>query len=283
MARIFALLPPHYDTVRHHARFLAGEAPDSSPWGLDHAAKFGHAVTFSNGHVFGRFACLDVRTWLANLNVAEAARIGLNDVVCVEFGISTESFAITPPRLRTDGPIAAIGGDKHCDWDTVAIAARAFPQCTFRVATIRSVPQLDGLTNTEIGRCNTIAEMNALYDGAHMVIIGLKPNTHASGLTVMLEAVARGVPVVCADEGGLGDYFGDDAVFFFGPDRAFQTVEQAIAGVRADPADALARAQRAQARFVAQGYDSVSWVGRFLKAAEQAPRYRALAPQPTAR
>jgi hypothetical protein len=35
------------------------------------------------------------------------------------------------------------------------------------------------------------------------MIMSLKPNLHASGITVILESIILGVPVVCTDSGGL--------------------------------------------------------------------------------
>jgi glycosyltransferase involved in cell wall biosynthesis len=45
----------------------------------------------------------------------------------------------------------------------------------------------------------------------------LKPNLHASGITVIAEAVALGLPVIAADTGGLRTYFAESEISYFKP------------------------------------------------------------------
>jgi glycosyltransferase involved in cell wall biosynthesis len=46
------------------------------------------------------------------------------------------------------------------------------------------------------------------------VIVSLKPNLHASGITVILESIILGVPVVCTDSGGLRAYFSSSEICY---------------------------------------------------------------------
>jgi glycosyltransferase involved in cell wall biosynthesis len=49
-----------------------------------------------------------------------------------------------------------------------------------------------------------------LYDWADTVVVPLKANLHASGITVLAEAALFGVPAVRSDTGGLRAYFSDE-------------------------------------------------------------------------
>jgi hypothetical protein len=49
---------------------------------------------------------------------------------------------------------------------------------------------------------------------ADIVALTIRPNLHASGITVLQEAAIRGVPVICSNVGGLKAYFSDEEVYF---------------------------------------------------------------------
>ena len=46
------------------------------------------------------------------------------------------------------------------------------------------------------------------------MIMSLKPNLHGSGITVILESIILGVPVVCTDSGGLRAYFSSSEIYY---------------------------------------------------------------------
>ncbi|WP_443798338.1 glycosyltransferase, partial [Burkholderia gladioli] len=49
---------------------------------------------------------------------------------------------------------------------------------------------------------------------ADVIVVPLRPNHHASGITVMLEAAAVGKPMIVSDVGGLRDYFPNDCAAY---------------------------------------------------------------------
>ncbi len=53
-----------------------------------------------------------------------------------------------------------------------------------------------------------------MFDWADLVVVPLKPNLHASGITVIEEAVILGLPVICSHAGGLEAYFSAEEVFY---------------------------------------------------------------------
>ena len=56
----------------------------------------------------------------------------------------------------------------------------------------------------------TAEEVRTLHQWADLVVVPLKPNLHASGLTVVFESISCGVPLICTDTGGLRAYFSQD-------------------------------------------------------------------------
>jgi glycosyltransferase involved in cell wall biosynthesis len=54
------------------------------------------------------------------------------------------------------------------------------------------------------------------------VVVALKPNLHASGITVLQEAAIRGVAIVCTDTGGLRAYFSDKEIYYIPGSNSFE-------------------------------------------------------------
>jgi glycosyltransferase involved in cell wall biosynthesis len=100
-----------------------------------------------------------------------------------------------------------------------------------------------------------------LYDWADIVVVSLKPNLHASGITVVQEAALRGVPVICSDAGGLRAYFSDREVCFV-PAQDKAALRQAIEELAADRERRLALAECAQARMGPAGLSSRAYARR---------------------
>jgi glycosyltransferase involved in cell wall biosynthesis len=81
----------------------------------------------------------------------------------------------------------------------------------------------------------------------------LRHNTHVSGITVVLEAVALGKPVIVSDVGSLRDYFGPEHVFYV-PPHDVQALQRTLETIVANPELALQRAQAASRHFAARDY-----------------------------
>jgi glycosyltransferase involved in cell wall biosynthesis len=144
----------------------------------------------------------------ANLQVA---RNVLPGVRCeyIKFGVTIEG--LREPRARPlhyPVRVVSLGSDIHRDWKTLCTAFGN--REGYRVAIgSRGIDRkaLRGITNVTVLSVVTADDVKALYDWADIVIISVKPNLHASGITVILESVILGVPVVCTDSGGLRAYF----------------------------------------------------------------------------
>ena len=124
----------------------------------------------------------------------------------IPFGIRAETMLPRDPRpAHRPIRVLSLGNDRHRDWPTLIAAMKDWNDCVLRLvshqvnrALVRSA------TNVEITHPRTNDDLMALYDWADIVVVPLKPNLHASGITVVQEATLCGLPVVCTDTGGLG-------------------------------------------------------------------------------
>ncbi|HTH58864.1 MAG TPA: glycosyltransferase [Paraburkholderia sp.] len=189
----------------------------------------------------------DLLTTLATENAALCHEYFGRHARHVYYGLNTQDFPPrTPAQWQPHTPlrVAGIGNDRDRDWETLAAALGDDPRYTVRIATRRRIPASVNAPNVEIVRVSGIKEQHALYDWADLIVVPLRPNTHASGITVMLEAAALGKPMVVTRVGALDDYFDDDAVSYVAPfDHA--ELREAVDALMRDPSLALRKAQAA--------------------------------------
>jgi glycosyltransferase involved in cell wall biosynthesis len=150
---------------------------------------------------------------------------------CVLWGTSTQEMA--PPRRNSVGHpirIVSLGNDMHRDWETLLRAFADIDRYQVRIASFRINRKLaKGLHNVEIVPATNADEVRALYKWSDFVVVPLRPNLHASGITVVFEAIISGVPSICTDTGGLRAYFSDAEVAYvppFGPDTMRATADE---------------------------------------------------------
>ena len=207
---------------------------------------------------------IDVLTCNATPNVERGRSLGFFPVRYIPYGISTDSFPVAEPRTRSGNLIASIGNDRSRNWRDVQVVATKCPDIRIRVASPSALSVFDGVANIEVRAADGVSEVVEILDRARLSLVCVSENCHASGITVVLEAVARGTPVVCAAEGGLAAYFDDDELWFYGEAREHKTAVEAVSACLANADLAKRRAQRAQDRFLKDGYDSVSFIRRLL-------------------
>ncbi|MFL9989957.1 glycosyltransferase [Paraburkholderia sediminicola] len=137
----------------------------------------------------------------------------------VKFGVCRDSFsAEVLPAIREDSAlrILAIGNDEHRDWKTFCAALSEVSDVRVRVLSRtfeKSVASYPG--DWEIESANSLGEVKDAYAWADLVVVPLKSNMHASGITCVLEAAFLGVPVIAANTGGLTDYFEEGEVMYY--------------------------------------------------------------------
>jgi glycosyltransferase involved in cell wall biosynthesis len=151
----------------------------------------------------------------ANIQVAKSV---LPDTRCeyIRWGATIEDLK-KPSRKPMHSPlrIASLGSDIHRDWKTVITAFGNRERYRVEIGSRRINPRLlKGINNVTVRSVATADDVKALYEWADIVIVSLKPNLHASGITVILESIILGVPVVCTDSGGLRAYFSSSEICY---------------------------------------------------------------------
>jgi len=191
----------------------------------------------------------DVVTTFSPANM-QVARNVLSGVRCeyIRWGATIEDLK-EPSKKAMHVPlrIASLGSDMHRDWKTMVSAFGN--QERFRVAIASR--RIDGALLRDVGNLKVVSvatadDVKTLYDWADIVVVSLKPNLHASGITVVLESVILGVPVVCTDTGGLRDYFSSAEICYvpiYAPIALRAAVED-VAGSNDRRWNMIARAQK---------------------------------------
>ncbi|HTJ89318.1 MAG TPA: glycosyltransferase [Acidocella sp.] len=211
----------------------------------------------------------DILSVLSPLNQERASQLFPQQrVELVKFGIKAD-FEPLPKSPLTGRAVRvlSLGNDRHRDWDTLIDATRNQPGTEVKLATA-SLTRLNNASNITIVHAQTHDELLALFDWADLVVVTLKPNLHASGITVIEEAVVLGVPVICTRVGGLEAYFRGDEVFYVeGGDPA--QLRRAIQLLTRDEAGRQALRAKARQRLYADDLTSTGYARRHVELSKQ--------------
>ncbi|EEA02543.1 putative glycosyltransferase group 1, RfaG-like protein [Burkholderia sp. H160] len=222
-----------------------------SVWLLDKWPTYGAARSWLYRKLMKR---ADRLTTLASENAELCQRYFHRDATPLLYGLNTRDFPVKAPTHWTPGTplrIAAIGNDRDRDWETLIKAFGNDPRYTVKLATRRRIPASLRAPNVEIALFSGIRKQHELYDWADVIVVPLRPNSHASGITVMLEAAAVGKPMVVTDVGALQDYFPADEAAYVPPFDP-QALRDAVNRFAAAPHEALRQAQAAAAGLLAR-------------------------------
>ncbi|CAB3779812.1 hypothetical protein LMG28614_00928 [Paraburkholderia ultramafica] len=219
----------------------------------------------------------DQLTTLASENADLCQRYFKREARPLLYGLNTRDFPVNAPTQWTPHTpirIAAIGNDRDRDWETLIKAFGNDPRYTVKLATRRRIPASLRAPNVEIALFSGIRKQHELYDWADVIVVPLRPNSHASGITVMLEAAAVGKPMVVTNVGALQDYFpGDEAAYIppFNP----QALRDAVDRLAAAPAEALRQAQAAAAGLLSRDLTTQHYAMQHVRITEDMLRARA--------
>lgn len=201
---------------------------------------------------------VDVLTFLSPQNLQRAKALFPDAKTrLVKFGIPAEVWRAPVERPGMAIRILAAGNDRHRDWETLIEAVNGLPNARLKILSSSISRKLASNSETiEITRARSNDELRQAFDEATVVCVPLRENLHASGITVIQEAVLYGVPVVATDVGGLSVYFSGDEVRYV-PVGDVEALRAAFEEIVRDPQRALERARRAQARMVDSGHIGV--------------------------
>ena len=125
-------------------------------------------------------------------------------VTAVPFGIDAEFFA---PRAFPERPrIVSIGNDRDRDPQTLFRALEILRSQRPDVEIVVQTASAGAPEGVRVVERMSHRELRDLYASASVVATATRPNLHVSGMTVTLEALATGRPVVNTDTPGMDQY-----------------------------------------------------------------------------
>jgi glycosyltransferase involved in cell wall biosynthesis len=154
----------------------------------------------------------------------------------VPCGIDADFYRVQP-EPDVANVIASAGEDRHRDHrllvEAVSKLRSRFPDIHLELATGRPVELPSGLGTLYRQRLD--GKMRELYRRASLVALALKPVITGSGLTVALEAMSSGRPVVMTDNPGVSDYIQHGVTGLLVPPNDVDALASAIGELLADP------------------------------------------------
>ncbi len=203
--------------------------------------------------------------WVLSRPQAQAVRDWLGadcpPVHVLTFGVDPGFYRARPYPIREEGAapkLVSIGGDRDRDPQTLFAALELV---------LAERPELEVLVQTKTGspapagvRTETFVphdQVRRLYAEASVVALATRDNLHGSGMTVGLEAMSVGRPVVATGTPGMEDYIADGETGHLVPVGDSEAMAARILGLLADPVTAAAMGEAGRSA-VAQRYTTAA-------------------------
>jgi glycosyltransferase involved in cell wall biosynthesis len=165
----------------------------------------------------------------------------------LRFGVDHEFFAEKP--FPSAPMLFSAGGDRDRDPATlfraIEIVRRERPTIEVMVQSRTQLQPPEGVT---VVPYLTHQQLREAYERASVVAIATRPNVHASGMTVSLEAMAVGRPVVITETPGIDDYVQDNLTGYLVGCNDHREMARRIVSLLDDQAAAEAIGKRARRR-----------------------------------
>ena len=181
----------------------------------------------------------------------------------IPFGINVDELApLKKEKIHHPIRILSIGNDPHRDWQILIQSVKDLPDCHLKIASWKlNKEAIKYYNNIELLHISTDSKLFSAYEWADIILLTIKPNLHASGITVLQEAAVLGIAAICSDIGGLKAYFSDEEVYFI-PHGDASEIQKAIATLAGDDQLRWRLAERAQARMRPGDLSSRSYARR---------------------
>lgn len=218
----------------------------------------------------------DTLTFLSTSAAARAQQLFPRArVEFVKYGIRADQpLAVIDRESHLPVRILAMGNDRHRDWSTLIAAIENNPRYIAKVLTGAKIHGLlKNIDNVHQERASTNTELMELLGWADLLIVSLIDNFHASGITVIEEAVLYGIPVICTDVGGLRSYFSAQDMTYVPPNDP-HAIRSAIELLSADAELRRSKAKRALAQMTEGDVNSRSFVARHVELSTELLRAR---------
>ncbi|MGM7679298.1 glycosyltransferase family 4 protein [Microbacterium sp. A94] len=185
-------------------------------------------------------------------------------VHAIPFGIDSEFFAPSP---YPDAPrILSVGNDRDRDPETLYAACEkvidAIPTVEIIVQSRSTLTPPNGV---RLIRQMSHVELRELYASASLVAIATRPNLHGSGMTVALEALSTGRPVVCSGTPGMRQYVREGTTGHLVAPGDVEAFTHAMLGLLREPLRAtqmgIAGRVEVERRFTTQTMAASLWAG----------------------
>jgi len=175
------------------------------------------------------------------------------------FGIPAEIYAAVhraaglEEAVTSGRPVRVLvaGNDLRRDWGTVA---RAFGNDhRFEVVLLSRRPHVADFaaygSNLRYVPAGQLQSLLQWYAWADIAVISSQPNKHGAGLTMLLEAAAVGIPLICTRTGDIDEYLPPDSLSYVPPSDP-EAMRAAAVDILENPAAAARRVEigRAAAR-----------------------------------
>ena len=218
----------------------------------------------------------DVLTFLSpSAAVMAMQRFPGSRVEFVKYGIRADQpLALVNRAVHTPIRVLTMGNDRHRDWPTFIAAIKNDPRYVAKAATGAKIKRLlANVHNINREKANTNDQLMELLRWADVAVICLLENLHASGITVIEEAVLCGIPVITTDVGGLRGYFGPEEVTYV-PANDPEALRSAIDRLMANEQMRRQKARNALMRMKNGDLNSRSFVARHVELSNDLLRSR---------
>jgi glycosyltransferase involved in cell wall biosynthesis len=184
------------------------------------------------------------------------------------FGIDTRYFA---PAFRKDGEyILSVGKDLGRDYATLFAAAAEANLPLKVIAAQKNIPAGTHIPeNVDLSYNLPLTQLREVYGRARFLVVASLPTgaaegTDCSGQTVILEALAMGVPVLATRRPWLDEYFVEGEEYYGVPPQDTHALADALGRLDGD-AGLRGRLGRAGCAKVRAQYSSEQFAGALLR------------------